>query len=132
MLKDEKKVQGFEVTQYSKPQEIFDKFAVIYSIVEDRQSDRPNHGVRVKAQGDQLQVAYHIVEMDLPQRINVVRDQVEECFKEVVKYVKKEYKSRTGKALDLKEDKDLRSEAVQKANLNCRYYGVYTRTYSLA
>jgi hypothetical protein len=49
----------------------------------------------------------------------------------MVKHLKKEYKARTKKTLNLKENKERANYTVQKVSLNERYYYVSWRCYEL-
>jgi hypothetical protein len=74
---------------------------------------------------------YHCYEMHLPVRMREVEAQAKTILDEMVKHLKKEYKARTKKTLNLKENKERANYTVQKVSLNERYYYVSWRCYEL-
>jgi hypothetical protein len=125
------KAQSFEVTEYGKDQPGYDCYAVIKQIVEDREREAPNIGIRVSFHGDQLRLHYHTYEMLVPTNMREIEVRANDVLNDCLKYLKKEYKVRTKKALSLKELKDMANYTVQKVSLNERYYVVFWRCYEL-
>lgn len=125
------KPEGFEVTEYGKPHEVYSMYSVVHQIMEDRGREAPNYGVKVAFTGNMLKVYYHCYEMCLPTRFTEIEGNANDSLNEAIKYIKKEYKKRTKKTLDLKEKKDLANYTVQKVSLNERYYTVFWRMYEL-
>lgn len=126
-----KSAEGFEVTEYGKPHEIFDVYSVVNQIMLDKGRESPSCGVRVAFVGDMLKVYFHSYEMHLPTRMKEVESFANDSLKEAIKHIKKEYKSRTRKDLDLKEKKELANYTAQKVSLNERFYVVFWRFYEL-
>jgi len=131
------KPEGYEVQGVGYLQEE-DQLALLKQIAEELIPANPGYGYVVKFQGGkdeenhQMVVTYHCMEMDLPYRIKEVESLADGCLKDFEKHVKKEYKKRAGKALKLKELKDMRETATEKVSLNNRYYYRSFRTYQLS
>lgn len=126
------KAEGFEVTEYSDPKnEAYAKYSAIYQIMQDKEREAPNCGVRVSFVGNMLKLYYHCYEMHLPTRMKEVTDESETMIREALKYIKKELKKRKLGAIDFKEDKSLANYTVQKVSLNERYYAVFWKFYEL-
>jgi hypothetical protein len=100
-----------------------DTIASIHQVVEDIISENPSCGFKAKFQGEnEMMLVYHAYEMDLPTRMKEVESQCEDLFSSFVKRMKKDFKSHTGHALKIKEDKKRRSATTEKVSLNSRYY----------
>ena len=133
------KAQGFEVQEYD-PEDlpVAEKLSVIKQIMQDRRNDPstaslPSSAFQIAMQGDQLVTKYHCYEMCLaqPDRLREVERQADVALNELLRYLKKEFRSRTKKALTLKERKELRNHSVQKVSLNERFYYVSWRVYEM-
>lgn len=73
-----------------------------------------------------MHVLYHTTEVYFPQRELIARDSMNVNFKDWLKLIKKHFKKRTGKTINLKFVKNSEMETVNKASLNDRYdYKVY-------
>lgn len=113
----------FDVTQYSSPEMNFaDAYQVIRQIVVDMVHDVPTVGVWVDMTGNQLKLHYMDYVQNLPVHLRATTDRADTALKELEKHIKAEFKRRTGKALKLKEQKDLANYTVEKVSLNERYY----------
>jgi hypothetical protein len=130
------KPEGFETTEYNtKFEDPYEKYKVLRQIVEDRKygsPSLPSEAFRVDFSGNEAKVFYTSYEMHLPVRMKEIEAQSEAALNEVVKYLKKEFKSRTKMKLDMKELKDRRNYSVQKVSLNERYMYSSWRFYELA
>jgi len=133
------KAQGFEIAEYD-PEDlpVAEQLSVLKQIMEDRKLDPntvslPSENFVMTLQGNQLRMTYHSYEMQLnhPSRIKDVEDLAEKSLNVVMKFLKKEFKSRTKKVLSVKELKDKRDYAVNKVSLNERYYFTSWRVYSI-
>jgi hypothetical protein len=131
--------ESFEVTEYD-PEDlpVAEQLSVMKQIMEDRKFDPeirrlPTENFVLTLQGDQMRLAYHTYEMFLstPDRMRDVEKNAEKCLGEGLKYLKKEFRKRTKKALSVKEQKDLRSYSVQKVSLNERYYFISWRVFKI-
>jgi hypothetical protein len=115
--------KSFEVTEYSNPEMSYaDAYQVIRQIMVDMVHDVPTVGVWIDMTGNQLKIHYHDYVVKLPQVMKQTVDRSETAISEVMKHIKAEFKRRTGKALKLKEDKELYNYSVEKVSLNERYY----------
>lgn len=125
--------ESFEQQEYGEDPQvvIFNKYSVICQIMEEMERTNPAQACRAKMLGGMLQVFYHVYEMNLPSKMRDVSERADKLLDEAVKHLKKEFKSRTGKVLDLSENKDLRNHTVQKTSLNERYYAVFTRVFDM-
>jgi len=131
------KPEGYEVqgTPYFQTE---DQIALVKQIAEELIPANPGYGYIVKFQGGkdvdkhQMVVAYHSYEMDLPYRMKEIESLAETCLKDFEKHLKKQYKSRAGKALKMKELKDQRGTVTEKVSMNNRYYYRSMRTYQLS
>ena len=123
--------EGYEVQGTPYDQKL-DRNAMINQVTEDLIPAHAGYGFKVKFMGeDQMSVTYHCFEMDLPLRVKEVEQQAQDLLKQYEKHLKKEYKSRAGKTLKLKELKGGRSESTEKVSLNNRYYYRSSRTYEI-
>jgi hypothetical protein len=121
--------QTFETTEYSDPEfGVNEAHQAILQIFKDIARDQPAHAVWAKMSGDQLTINYHTYEMHLPVRMADIKSTAKTVIDESVKYLKKEFRARTDKALkltlsggDITEQTD-RNYTVQKVSLNERYY----------
>jgi len=124
--------ESFEV-QGTPYDQTLDRNAMINQIVEESIPAHAGYGVRVKFMGDdQMQLTYHCFEMDLPVRMNEVERLAQTCLNDFEKLLRKEYKSRAGRTLKLKEIKDERCDSTEKVSLNSRYYYRSSRSYDIA
>lgn len=126
-----KEPESFEVTEYSGENEIESRFRTISQIVLEKVSDQPNCTIRVSVTGEVMRVTYHSYEMHMPTRFAVVQDQAKSYLDEMLRHIKKEFKSRTGTVLELKEDKSLANYSIEKVSLNERYHYAAWRCYDL-
>ena len=115
---------SFEVTEYGEPTDPQPDFAVVYQIVVEATSKSPSASITPRLMGGILKLTYCCYEMHLPSRLKEVEDLAKTALKEMVSHIKKEYKKKTGKAIALKEKKEMADRNVQKVSLNERY--VYT------
>lgn len=115
------KPEGFEVTEYGKPHNIQDAYSVIYQIVQDKGRESPQFGVRASLTGNMLKLTYMSYEMLAPSKMREITERGEECLKEMLKHIKKEFKSRARQTLELTEKKELSNYTLQKVSLNERY-----------
>lgn len=113
--------QGFEVTEYGDAGRPDQVFSVIAEIIQNQRDEHPNCNIQVTFAGDLCRLSYHSYEMHLPRRRNEVEENAKKALNDAVKLIKKEFKSRTGKALKFAEKKDMANDVVQKASLNERY-----------
>jgi len=125
--------QSFEVAPYSDTEfGTTEAHKVLMQIFKDLKRDSPAHAVWGDMVGDQLRIHHQTTVVNLPQRMNQVEEECEQIFKSTVSHVKSEFKSRTGKALKLAEDKELRGHTTQKVSLNQRYYYTSWRSYHVS
>lgn len=115
--------ESFETTEYgdSSPISVTERLSTIAQISVDKVKENPTFGCRIVIEGNCLKIFFNSYEMHLPRRIKEVQDRGEQSLREMVKYLKKEFKSRTKKTLNLKELKDRANYAAQKVSLNERY-----------
>lgn len=125
------KPESFETTEYGVDSKTPDKFATIGQIMSEHVRESPASGIRHAIVGKLLKVYYHTYEMHLPTKMPLIEETAEKSLNECVKHLKKEFKKRTRKDLDLKEKKELRNYSVQKVSLNERYYAVFWRMYEM-
>jgi hypothetical protein len=128
------KPESFEVQEYNKFEDPYEKYKVLRQIVEDRKfhsPSAPTEAFRVDFVGDTMKVFYTTYEMFLPTRIKEVEKHVDDALSEIVKFLKKEYKSRTKQKLSITENKELRDYTVQKVSLNERYYYTAWRCFEM-
>ena len=114
--------ESYETTNYGDENELYNKYAVIKQIVADKVREKANVGCGVQFVGDFLKINYQTYEMNMHNRIREVQKTAHDTIKELVKHIKKEFKSRTGKVLDLKEVKEKSDYRIEKVSLNERYY----------
>ena len=127
------KAQSFEVTEYSTDGKPLDyKQSAIKEIVDNLKRRSPNLGVRVSFTGNLVKLSFDCYEMHLPTRLKEVESLASDVFKETLKNIKSEYKSKAGEKIDLKEKKELADYAVSKVSLNERYYYVSWRVYEIS
>ena len=127
-----KEPKGYEVAEYSDVDfGITEAHKVIYQIFQDIVRDCPTHAISGDITGDKLRIRYMTVCMFLPTRIKEVEAEAEGVFKEMISHLKKEFRSRTGKVLKLKEQKDLGNRAIEKISLNERYYAKFWKFFEL-
>lgn len=127
-----KEPQSFEVAGYSDVEfGVAEAQKVIVQIFRDIERDCPAHAVWADVVGDQLKIHYHTYTMFLPARIKEIEGEADEVFKQTVSYLKKEFRARTGKALKLKEQKELGNRAIERVSLNERYYYRAWRFYEM-
>ena len=115
------KAQGFETTEYSQEEVVSEKISAIAQIAQDYVREIPTCGCRVVQEGNLVKVIYTSFEPFLPERIRDAQDRADSYIKEMVKHLKKEFKSRQKETLDLKELKDRSDYSVQKVSMNERY-----------
>lgn len=125
------KPESFEVTEYGTAHEDYDTLSVIRQIIQDLTRDNPAASMSVSFTGDMIKLTYSSFEMLLPTRIKEVEARSVEVFRDVVKHLKKEFKSKTKRTLTLKEKEELADYTVQKVSLNERYYYICWRHYEL-
>jgi len=125
------KPESFEVTEYADPKKSYDKFSVIYQIIENKVRENPTFGCRVSFVGNMLKLYFHCYEMHLPVRMKEIEKLAHDSLNEAVKMIKKEFKTITKEKIELKEDKTKANYTVQKVSLNERYYVVYWRFFEL-
>lgn len=124
---------SFETTDYSSPEmSMADAYQVIRQIVVDMVHDVPTVGVHADMTGNQLKLHYMDYVQNLPVHLKQTVDRSETALRELAKHIKAEFKSRTGKVLRLKEDKDLHNYTVEKVSLNERYYYRSWRVYEVS
>jgi RIO-like serine/threonine protein kinase len=124
--------QTFEVAGYSDVEfGVAEAYKVIKQIFADLGRDAPAHAVWADMTGDLLKIHYHTYVINLPVHYKKVEEEANEILKRTVTHLKKEFKSRTGKALKITEQKDLANHAVEKVSLNERYYYKAWCVYSL-
>jgi hypothetical protein len=124
--------ESYEVTEYSDPDMSLDqKIAVIAEIVQNKVSASPNLNTRVTFTGNLMKLTFHCYEMHAPARMKIIEDTCKEVLNKMAKDIKKEFKEKTGAALNLKEQKDLGNYTIQKVSLNERYLYASWRFYEL-
>ena len=128
------KPESFEVQEYNDVREPYDTYRVLKQIVQDHGVDNPvtSHAFRVQFVGDQAKVYYTCLEVSLPHRMAEVEKQASDAHRDFLRYLKKEFKSRTKHILDIKEQKDQADYSVQKVSLNERYYYCSWRFYTIS
>lgn len=128
------KPESFEVTDYGAENTEYNRAAAIKQIVSEIGRSNPSFAVLASIAGNRLTLKYHCYEMHLHDhlRLRAVADQADLVFKETLKHLKKEFKSRTKKALSLKEMKGASNHNLQKVSLNERYYYLAWRVYELS
>ena len=124
--------ESYEVTEYAKNKELRDKFSVISQIVQDKIRENPTYCCRVFFVGDMLKLVFCCYEMNLPARMKEIEKLAHDCMNEMVRVIKKEFKSHSKMSLDLKEDKKKANYSVQKVSLNERYYYMAWRFYEIS
>lgn len=124
--------EGFETTTYGDQEDSTKVYSVICQIMEDRVRESPTFGMKASISNGLLKIFYHCYEMHLPSRVADVQDRAQTAFREVLKHIKKEYRSRTKESIDLKEKKELANHTVQKVSMNERYYAVFWKFYELS
>lgn len=114
--------ESFEVTEYGEKHARPDAvYSAITEIVRDQVRDSPAVNVRVTFTGDLMRLTYHCYEMFLPTRMKQVESAAKSGLDETMKHVKKEFKKRMKKTLDVTEKKEMANYSVQKVSLNERY-----------
>ena len=131
MSKKDSEPQGFEQTEYGDKNEVYEKLQAIFQIAKDVVCDNPNRSCRVMVEGNGLKVIYHAYEMHVPQRLQLVHDQSKSELDEFMKTLKKEFKSKTGSMLSVKERKELADYRIEKTSLNERYTFISWRVFEL-
>lgn len=128
------KPESFEVQEYNDVREPYETYKVLKQILEDHKKDYPvtSSAFRIQFVGDQMKVYYTCLEVSLPHRMAEVEKQAADAHKDFLKYVKKEFKSRTKHVLDCSEQKDQADYSVQKVSLNERYYFSSWRFYKIS
>lgn len=125
--------QSFEVAPYSDvPFGIKEAHQVIMQVFRDLVRDCPAHAVWADVQGDLLKIHHNAYVMFLPQRIKQVEDEAKQVLDGTAKHLKAEFRTRTGKALKLAEQKELAGRSVEKVSLNERYMYKCWRFYKLS
>lgn len=124
--------ESFEA-QGTRYEQAEDRISLIHQVVKDKEREQPSVGVVASTQGNYLYLKYHCYETFLGDRarLDALIKEAEKHMKEFVKYLKAEYKKRSGKTLSLSEDKEKRDYSVQKVSLNERYYFVYVQAFTL-
>ncbi len=128
------KPESFEVQEYNDVREPYDMYRVLKQIVEDHKKDCPvtSQAFRIQFVGDQMKVYFTTLETMLPHRMAEVEKVAADSHRDFLKYIKKEFKSRTKRVLDCKEQKDQADYSVQKVSLNERYYFSSWRFYTIS
>ena len=118
-----KEIQSFEVAEYSDTEMgIQEAHKVIIQIFKDIGRDVPNCAVWADISGDLLKIHFHTYVVNLPVHMKRIEEEANEALKQAVAHLKKEFKSRTGQALKISEEKELANRTVEKVSLNERYY----------
>lgn len=128
----ERTMESYEVqgTPYDQRSDVM---SAIKQVSEEIVPPNPSVGFQLRFFGEEMMsLTFHTYEMDLPQRCKQVRDVANDLMKDYVKRLKKDYKSFTGKALKMTEQKDDAHESTEKVSLNNRYYFRLTRVYKVA
>lgn len=131
-------VKSFERTEYSGDQLDFGQaYGVIRQILVDMEHDKPSTGMSVSMTGNVLRIHYLDYVQNLPVHIRTTTERSITAFREMRKHIIAEFKRRTGKTLDLREDppeaKQLeKNYTVEKVSLNERYYYRAWRTYEVS
>jgi hypothetical protein len=127
-----KEPESFEKTEYSGGDDfVYERFAAIKQIVSDKVSEQPNVGCHVTVMGDKLKLVYHAYEMHAPSRMPAIQHLAKMSLDEMLRHIKKEYKSRTGKVLDMTEDRSAASSTMEKVSLNERFHYAEWRCFNL-
>ena len=125
--------QSYEVAEYSEPAlDNNTAFRVIKQIFVDVQRTQAQYAVGADWAGDMLKIKYHSYEMFMPERMAEVEARSEEVFKQTVKMLKAEFKTRTGATLKLVEDKSKADSSREKVSLNQRFYYKAWRYYKIS
>lgn len=126
-----KSPESFETTEYSTPHNVYDDYSVINQIVQDKGRESPAYAVRASLTGDMLKLTFMSYEMHAPTRMRDITESGDKYLSEMLKHLKKEFKKRTKKELELTEKKDLANYTIQKVSLNERYAYAAWRFYEL-
>lgn len=124
--------ESFEVQQYeesnSRP---YETYAVVKQIVKDYKDENPvaTHSFNVDFKGDLMVVTFNFYEMRLPERIRDVMAQAASYQKQIVSHLKKEFKKRTRRDLEITEEKGKSDYTISKVSLNERYMLVVWSVY---
>ena len=127
-------VQSFEKTEYGEDDGVYEKFQTIKQIVADIVKARPNIGCDVKLTYNSMKLFCFSYESGLPQAMGRVEEEHKKVLDEVLKHIKKEFKSRTKKVLDMKEVgkwDPSKCMNVEKVSLNDRHTCISWRTFEL-
>jgi hypothetical protein len=123
----------FEIAEYSPAVlDMNTTFKVIKQIFSEYARGPAKHAVWVDMSGNKLKLHYHSYEMFLPSRIKQVEEESKNILDAAIRELKKEFKVRTGKALHLKEEKNLGNYTVEKVSLNERFYYKCWRFYDVS
>lgn len=122
---------SFETTEYGSGMNVYEKYSTIHQIVEENGHKNPEFGIKVALTGNVLKLYYHAIEQLAPTRMKEIEKRAHDALNEAVRYIKKEYKSRTKAPLDMKEMRDRANSTIQKITLNERYYYVSWRFFEL-
>ncbi|MHB8407936.1 MAG: hypothetical protein ACYDHY_07620 [Acidiferrobacterales bacterium] len=130
--------ESFETQEYSEDNEeaIQNTFEVLKQISLDsswgtQRPSSPAAACGVKLSGNSVVVYFHSYEQQLPGRIAAVQAEAKTALDNYVKFLKAEFKDRSGRALGLKELKDQSDFRVEKVSLNERYMFLTWRTFEL-
>jgi hypothetical protein len=123
--------ESFEVQEYGNEHETQSRFGVIYQIVEQMLRESPAAGCRASLHGNLLRITYNAYESLLPTRLKQVEDAAKQYLNSTISNLKKEYRKKRGKVLELKERKELANYSVEKVSLNERYVYSSWRFYEI-
>jgi hypothetical protein len=126
--------ESFEKTEYEKSEnseDIYDVYKTIKQLTDEQARDFPNMACGVNMTNGKLKIYFNDYEVGLPAKINAVKASANDILNNFVKYLKKEYKSRAGKVLNLKEFKDLAGCQIEKISLNDRYRYLAWRVFEI-
>lgn len=123
---------GFDVATYGNDNVRMDeKYSTIKEIVDDQREYRPGVNVNVSFTGNMMRLIYHSYEHLLPTRMREVEENANMILDKTIKKIKKDYKEKLKKTLNLKEKKELANYSVNKVSLNERYMYSCWRFYEL-
>lgn len=138
---DRKGIEKFTQDEFAKTsygEEKPDTVRLLAQIAADKVRDFPTSTVHLTMKGGDVRLTYISYEMFLPQKIAQVDAECDTSIKEMVKYLKKEYKTRSKKTLELKERKDKVGEkainsgrTIEKVSMNHRYMYVSWKTFEI-
>ena len=132
-----KKPEGFEVLNFSDKEDREYKDprsmqSTIQEVVNEMGNKSPGYGFHVSFFNENMmRLTSTSIHLYVIQRIKQVEDEIKSVMEEAARFIKKEYRQRRGKALELKEDRSKRDQTIEKANMHERFIVKSYRFYEL-